>query len=313
MNIYKTAFLMAAMTALFAVIGFALGGQMGMIMALGMAGIGNVFAYWNSDKAILSMYQAQPVTSHEAPEIYQMVARLTQRAGMPMPKIYILDTPQPNAFATGRNPENAAVAVTTSLMHMLTSSELEGVIAHELAHIKNRDTLVMTITATLAGAIGALANIAMFSSMFGGNNAQENEEGTPQAGGGFALILVAMLAPMAASLVQMMISRTREYEADRVGAEICGQPMALASALAKIESSVRGHHQENTQAENNPATAHLFIINPLLGKMDSLFSTHPNTSNRIEALKELAQQMGQAEIFTPPSPNSFVKSGTPWG
>jgi len=308
MNFSKTFMLIAAMTALFMMIGFALGGKTGMLFALGFAAIGNMWAYWNSDKAILSMYHAQPLTKNDNPEIYAMVERLAQRGNMPVPAIYILDNPQPNAFATGRNPENAAVAFTNSLQDLLTPAELEGVIAHELAHIKNRDTLIMTITATLAGAISGLANMAMLSSLFGGG--QSTEEGEESnSGNGLFLIILSVLAPMAAGIVQMMISRTREYDADRVGAELCGQPLALAGALQKIENFVRHGHHYNPQAESHPATAHLFIINPLLGKMDNLFSTHPNTSNRIAALQELARTMTSSQT----TPKDISAKANPWG
>ncbi len=274
MNYLKTGLLLAGMTALFMFIGATLGGQQGMVIALLFAMGTNFFAYWFSDSMVLRMHGARQVSEQEAPELYRMVAQLAERAQMPMPKVYIMNNPQPNAFATGRNPQNAAVAATTGLLQMLTPREVAGVMAHELAHIKNRDTLIMTVTATLAGAISMLANFAMF---FGGR-----ENRNP-----IASILVMILAPMAAMLVQMAISRTREYAADRVGAEIAGDPEALASALQKIEQGAM--RIDNHRAENNPATAHMFIINPLHAyKVDNLFSTHPKTANRIAKLMELA-------------------------
>lgn len=272
MNYLKTAILLAGMTALCGAAGFALGGQGGMVMAFVIAAAMNVGSYWFSDKIVLKMYGAKPVTSGY---IYDMVAELAQKADLPMPKVYIMETPQPNAFATGRNPENGAVAVTTGITQILDRDELRGVIAHELAHIKNRDTLIMTITATIAGALGMLANMAMFTS---GRR--------DQPGGAFGAIAVMILAPIAAMLVQMAISRTREYAADKGGAEISGTPLALASALEKIQNGAQ--RVDNNTAEQNPATAHMFIINPLHARStDNLFSTHPNTANRIKALQEM--------------------------
>jgi heat shock protein HtpX len=281
MNYMKTAILLAGMTALFMGIGALIGGQQGMLIALVIAAGMNVFSYWNSDKMVLSMHGAQEVDERTAPELHQMVRELSQRAGLPMPKVYLMDNPQPNAFATGRNPENAAVAATTGLMQMLNRDEIAGVMAHELAHIKNRDTLIMTITATFAGAISMLTNFGM---MFGGNR---NNNGIGMIG----TIAMMILAPLAAMIVQMAISRTREYAADRMGSEISGQPMALASALNKISGAA--HVIENDDAERNPATAHMFIINPLSGaRMDNLFSTHPAVENRIAQLQEIASSMG---------------------
>jgi heat shock protein HtpX len=228
------------------------------------------------------MYGARQVDAASAPDLYHIVERLAARAGLPMPKVYITENPQPNAFATGRNPQNAAVAATSGLLDMLTREEIRGVMAHELAHVKNRDTLTMTVTATVAGAIAMLANFALF---FGGGDDRE------RPGGMIGTIALMLLAPMAAGLVQMAISRTREYEADRVGAEIANDPQALASALQKIEAYARG--AVNAPAERNPATAHMFIINPLNGHgVDNLFSTHPNVENRIAALEALAREMG---------------------
>lgn len=284
MNYMKTGLLLAAMTALFGAVGFLIGGEAGMLIALGLAAVMNLFAYWNSDKMVLSMYGAREVDAQTAPEFYGLVQTLAQRAGLPMPRVYVMDNDQPNAFATGRNPENAAVAATTGLLHMLSREEIEGVMAHELAHVKNRDTLIMTVTATLAGAIGMLANFAMF---FGGSRDSEgNRSGVGMIGG----LLIMILAPLAAMVVQMAISRSREYAADRMGAEISGNPHGLASALQRISGAAE--RLPNERAEGNPATAHMFIINPLHGRrMDGLFSTHPSTENRIAALMELAGNM----------------------
>lgn len=294
MNIIKTALLLAALTALFGWIGLMLGGQQGMVIALIVAAAMNIGSYWFSDKIVLKMYGAQPV---ERGGLYDMTYELAQRANMPMPKVYIIQNSQPNAFATGRNPQNAAVAVNTGLMDILNERELAGVVAHELAHIKNRDTLIMTITATIAGAISMLANFAMF---FGGNsssNSEENNSPNP-----IVAMLVMFLAPMAAMLVQMAISRTREYSADRTGAEICGDPEALASALMKLEQSAS--RIDNHIAEANPATAHMFIINPLhANRMDNLFSTHPNTQNRIQELLNISNIENSSKF----------KRKNPWG
>ena len=286
MNYLKTGMLLAALTAFFLAIGYALGGEGGMLMALLFAGGMNLFAYWNADKMVLSMYGAEQVDARTAPEFHAIVAELAGRAGLPMPKVFLIDQEQPNAFATGRNPENASVAATTGLLRLLTRDEIAGVMAHELAHVRNRDTLIMTVTATIAGAVGMLANFAFF---FGG--ARDERGGNPL---GFVGVILAMIvAPLAASLVQMAISRTREYSADRIGGQIAGNPMALASALKKIEHYV--HQAPSEAAERNPATAHLFIINPLSGeRMDSLFSTHPATDNRVAALSDLAREMGTA-------------------
>lgn len=276
MNMVKTGMLLAAMTALFMGIGFMLGGEAGMLLALLFAGGMNLFAYWNSDKMVLRMYGAREVDEAAAPEFVRIVRQLAANADLPMPRTFIIETDQPNAFATGRNPENAAVAATTGLIRMLSPEELAGVMAHELAHIKNRDTLIMTVTATIAGAISMLANFALF---FGGS--RNNPLGI------VGVILMMILAPLAAALVQMAISRTREYSADAGGAEICGRPQWLASALKKIEQGAT--RIDNEPAEANPATAHMFIINPLHAhKRDSLFSTHPATANRVAKLMEMA-------------------------
>jgi heat shock protein HtpX len=278
-NYLRTAILLAGLTALFVGIGFLLGGQSGMMVALVVALLMNVFTYWNADKIVLRMYNAREVDQRAAPELYGMVQQLTARAGMPMPKVYIIDNDQPNAFATGRDPEHAAVAATTGLLNRLSYEEIAGVMAHELAHVKNRDTLIMTITATIAGAISMLANFAFF---FGGSSDNRNN---PL--GIVGVILLSVLAPFAAMLVQMAISRSREYEADRIGAEICGRPLWLASALEKINAFARA--LPNYSAERNPATAHMFIINPLhMQSIDGLFSTHPSTAERVRRLRELA-------------------------
>ncbi|MBL9095641.1 MAG: zinc metalloprotease HtpX [Alphaproteobacteria bacterium] len=281
MNWTKTALLLAAMTALFGTVGFLIGGSTGMLVAF-LVSVGmNAYAYWNSDKAVLRMYGAHEVGERDDPELYGLVRELARRAQIPMPKLYIMDNDQPNAFATGRDPAHGAVAVTTGIMRRLSREELAGVIAHELAHIKNRDTLIMTVTATIAGAISMLANFAMF---FGNSDNRNNPLGI------IGTIALMFLAPMAAMLVQMAISRSREYEADRVGAEIAGQPLWLASALENIQSTAS--RVVNVDAERNPATAHMFIINPLTGQgMDNLFSTHPSTQNRVAKLQEMAQGM----------------------
>jgi heat shock protein HtpX len=276
MSYARTALLMAAMTALLLVFGMMLGGETGIVIALVIAFGMNFFAYWNADKMVLSMHGAREVSEGEAPELYDIVRRLARRAELPMPKVYIIDSNQPNAFATGRNPENAAVAATTGLLRILNHDEVEGVMAHELAHVKNRDTLTMTITATIAGAISMLANFALF---FGGN--RNNPLGI------VGTILMMIPATMAAMLVQMAISRTREFAADREGAAICGKPLALANALARLHQGAAMNI--NPRAEENPATAHLFIVNPLKGgSIDSLFSTHPRMEDRIARLEEMA-------------------------
>jgi heat shock protein HtpX len=279
MNYFKTMLLLAAMTALFMGVGYLIGGTGGMMIALVFAIGTNAFAYWNSDKLALRMHGAQPVTRASAPELYAMIETLARNAELPMPKVYLIPSEQPNAFATGRNPENAAVAATTGILKLLSRDELAGVMAHELAHIKNRDTLTMTVAATVAGAISMLAQFGFF---FGGSNNERNPLG------GLGLLISVIFAPLAAALIQMTISRTREYSADRRGAEICGNPLWLASALKKIAAAAQRIH--SPQAERNPATAHMFIINPLSGeRMDNLFSTHPDTGHRIAALEKMAR------------------------
>ncbi|MBR0737761.1 zinc metalloprotease HtpX [Bradyrhizobium liaoningense] len=316
MNYFRTAMLLAGLTALFMGVGYLIGGASGAMIALVIAAATNLFTYWNSDRMVLSMYGAHQVDRASAPELVGLVAELAGRASLPMPRVFVMDEVQPNAFATGRNPENAAVAVTTGLMNQLSREELAGVIAHELAHIKNHDTLLMTITATIAGAISMIAQFGMF---FGGGN-RENNNGLGIVGS----ILMMILAPLGAMLVQMAISRTREYAADDLGGRIVGQPMWLASALVKIEGAA--HQVPNYEAERNPATAHMFIINPLSGHgVDNLFATHPSTQNRIAALQQLAAELGGRaapsvganENYPPRSPwghsSSRGPSRGPWG
>ncbi|HRJ01902.1 MAG TPA: zinc metalloprotease HtpX [Hyphomonas sp.] len=303
MGTAKTFLLLAVMTALFVGIGYLVGGSAGMVIAFVVAAGMNVFAWWNSDKIVLRMQGAKEVpedtTNPMLRAFRQDVARLADRAGLPQPKVYIIDTPQPNAFATGRNPQNAAVAATSGLLSVLTREETAGVMAHELAHVQNRDTLTMTVTATLAGAIGMLANFALF---FGPRDS--NGRSNPILG-----IAIMILAPLAAGLVQMAISRSREYEADARGAEICGNPLWLASALEKIERGARA--QINPYAERTPAMAHMYISNPLNGRgPDNLFSTHPSTANRVEALRRMAGEMGVSSIRPAETPR---RTAGPWG
>ena len=301
MNYFRTALLLAGLTALFMGVGYLIGGQSGALIALVIAAAMNLFSYWNSDKMVLSMHGAQEVDARTAPDFYRLVQELSQRAGLPMPRVYLMDNPQPNAFATGRDPEHAAVAATTGLLNSLSREEVAGVIAHELAHIRNRDTLIMTITATIAGAISMLAQFGMF---FGGNRDNNNHMGI------IGTLAMVILAPIAAMIVQMAISRTREYAADRMGAQIVGEPMWLASALRRIENAA--HQIPNEAAEHNPATAHMFIINPLSGqRMDNLFSTPPATENRIAALQQLASEMGG--YARQPQPRHTAPAQGPWG
>jgi heat shock protein HtpX len=305
MNTLRTAMLLAALTAIFMGVGFLIGGSGGALFALVIATGMNFAAYWNADKMVLAMNRACEVDERSAPEFYRIVRELAGRAGLPMPRVYVADNPQPNAFATGRNPEHAAVCATTGLLAALTPDEIAGVMAHELGHVRNRDTLTMAITATVAGAVSMLANFAFF---FGGNRNSNN----PMAIVG--VLVAALVAPLAAMLVQMAVSRTREYEADRAGAKISGHPAALASALAKIADVAR--RVPNVDAERNPAMAHLFIVNPLAGTgRDSLFSTHPATENRIAALMAMADEAGARR----PATIALPRVGTtgrvrgPWG
>jgi heat shock protein HtpX len=305
MNLFKTGILMAGMTALFMALGFLMGRETGMLLALLAAIAMNLFSYWNADRMVLRMNGARQVSESDAPEYYRMVARLAANAGLPMPKVYIIDQAQPNAFATGRNPANAAVAATTGLLRHLSPDEIEGVMAHELAHVKNRDTMIMVFTATIAGAISMLTQ---FGFLFGSRDNRNNPMGP------LGSIAMMILAPLAAMVVQMAISRTREYAADRGGAEISGKPMALASALKRISEAANAIPNET--AERNPAMAHMFIINPLAGlRADALFSTHPNTQNRIDALQTIARTMvketGSDSRETGPW-SQQTRSG-PWG
>ena len=304
MNYLRTAILLSGLTALFMGVGYLIGGSGGAMIALVVAAGMNLFAYWNSDRMVLSMYGAQEVDARSVPDLYALVQELAQRAGLPMPRVYIIDNPQPNAFATGRNPQNAAVAVNTGLLQMLSREEAAGVIAHELAHIRNRDTLIMTITATIAGAISMLAQFGMF---FSGNRDNNNGFGV------IGTLAMVILAPIAAMLVQMAVSRTREYAADRLGAEIVGEPRYLASALGKLEQGAQAI--PNAQAENNPATAHMFIVNPLTGGhgWDNLFATHPSTENRIAALDRLAAEMGRGGNMRSQLSRAATAPHGPWG
>jgi heat shock protein HtpX len=278
------------------------------MIALMVAAATNLLSYWNADKLVLTLHEAREVDERTAPELVALVQELAHRAGLPMPRVYVMDNPQPNAFATGRNPEHAAVAVSTGLLNSLDRDEIAGVLAHELTHVRNHDTLTMTITATIAGAISMLAQFGLF---FGG--ARDNNNGL----GVIGTVLMVILAPIAAMIVQMAISRTREYAADAGGARISGRPDALASALAKISNAAQAI--ENVTAERAPATAHLFIVNPLTGHgMDNLFSTHPSTENRIAALRQLAAEMGQGNFIRHASARTSVPSypsdtASPWG
>ena len=277
-NLMKTAILMAAITALFMAIGSLVGGQQGMMLALVVALGMNFFSYWFSDKLVLKMYRAREVDETSAPQFYRMVRELAQRAQLPMPKVYLIDEDAPNAFATGRNPEHAAVAATTGILRLLSERELRGVMAHELTHVRHRDILISTVSATMAGAISMLANFAMFF----GSRDSEGRSTNPVVG-----LLVMFLAPIAASLIQMAISRAREFEADRGGAEISGEPRALASALQKIHRAAQGIPLETT--ERHPETAQMMIMNPLSGGgLRGLFSTHPSTQERVDRLLAMA-------------------------
>lgn len=294
----KTAILMAGMTALFLGVGYLIGGGFGTLVALAIAVGMNAFAWWNSDQMVLRMHNARPVDANTGGELQEMIVQLARNADMPVPAIYIIDEDQPNAFATGRNPDNAAVAATTGLLRRLSREEVAAVMAHELAHIRNYDTLIMTITATFAGAISMLGNFAM---LFGGNR--------ERGGNPIAMIAMIILAPLAAAIVQMAISRSREYEADRIGGEIVGNPLWLADALRKIQSFAS--RIDNAAAERNPQTAHMFIINPLHAfKRDKLFSTHPATENRIAELEKQAASLGRGARRSPIP--SVGRNAGPW-
>ncbi len=278
-NIFKTGLLLAVLTAMLVVLGGAIGGRQGMLIAFFVAIAMNVFSYWFSDRIVLAMYQAQPVSEAQAPQLYAIVRRLATRAGIPVPPIYMIPSDSPNAFATGRNPEHAAVAVTEGIMRILDEEELEGVLAHELSHVKNRDVLISTIAATLAGAITYLAHMAQWAAMFGGSRRDDDEGGMNP----IAAIAMAILAPIAAMLVQMAVSRAREYQADATGAHLAGKTWGLAKALEKLQMA-----QEAAPMDANPSTAHLFIVNPLSGQsFATLFSTHPPLEDRIARLKAM--------------------------
>ena len=299
MNYARTAILLAGLTGLFMAVGYLIGGGSGALVALIIAAATNLFSYWNADKLVLRMHDAQEVDEHSAPELVAIVRQLAQRAGLPMPRVYLMDSPQPNAFATGRNPQHAAVCATTGLLNTLGRDEIAGVIGHELGHVRNHDTLTMTITATIAGAVSMLAQFGMF---FRGGN---RDSGLGIVGS----VLMLILAPLAAMIVQMAIRRTREYAADNLGARISGRPDALASALVKISRLAEAI--PNDTAESHPTTAPLFIINPLSGRgMDNLFSTHPSTENRVAALEKLSREMGLNSFG---SPERDTRSRGPWG
>jgi heat shock protein HtpX len=303
MNFARTGLLLAVLTGILVAMGGVVGGRAGMLFALVVAAAMNLFSYWRSDSLVLGMYGAEEVDARSGGEYYRIVADLVARAGLPMPRVYVMHNPQPNAFATGRNPDHAAVCASTGLLEMLNAQEVRGVLAHELAHIKNRDTLTMAVAATIGGAISMLAQYLKFGALFGG---QRNNNSLGWIGALAAMII----APLAAMLVQMAVSRSREYQADRLGAMICGQPLWLASALGKIEGYA--HQIRNEPAEAAPATAHLFIINPLSGEgMDNLFSTHPNTENRIAELERLAAEIGANSASRRDAPSQ--PSSGPWG
>ena len=318
LNYAKTAMLLVILTAIFVALGAAVAGKTGMAVAFVAALVMNLFSLWNADKVVLRMYNAQEVDEQSAPEYYAIVRQLAERAGLPMPRVYVIHNPQPNAFATGRNPENAAVAASTGLLETLSAEEVAGVMAHELAHVKNRDTLTMTVAATIGGAISMLAQYMQIGMLFG--RGRDN-----RSGGLIGTLAAIIVAPLAASLVQMAISRSREYQADRLGAMICGQPMWLASALEKIHNMAR--RIPNEEAEQMPATAHMFIVNPLTGRgSDNFFSTHPNIENRIAELEKLAHEMqaGGAAAGSAVAgagarqggrflPENVSRRGGPWG
>jgi heat shock protein HtpX len=281
-NMMRTGLLMAGLSGIFLVAGYLIGGGAGMVFAFLLAAAANLFAYWNSDKAVLAMVGARPVDAQSAPALVRLVGGLANRAGLPMPRVFIVENDQPNAFATGRNPEHATVCVTSSLLRRVNEDELAGVLAHELSHVKNRDTLTMTMTATMAGAVSMLANFAHF---FGGDGRNRNPLRV------VGMLLVAVLAPIAAVLVQTAASRTREFEADRLGAQLSGHPLWLASALRRIDQAAA--MIDNPPADANPATAHMFIVNPLHGGLSGLFASHPSTEDRIARLNAIAAEMEQ--------------------
>lgn len=302
MNYAKTALLLATLTAIFLALGAAVGGKSGLIIAFGVALVMNVVSFWKSDTVVLRMFNAREVTDATAPEFVGIVREMARQADLPMPRVYIMDNPQPNAFATGRSPAKGAVCASTGLIEALSREELAGVMAHELAHIKNRDTLTMTVAATIGGAVSMLAQYLQFGMLFGGGGRSDDRGGLGMIGTLAAIIV----APMAAGLVQMAISRSREYQADRMGAMICGNPFWLASALEKIEGLAR--RVDNPEAEAVPAAAHMFIVNPLNGHgMDNLFATHPSMQNRIAQLEALAREMGVTARA------SSASGESPWG
>jgi len=309
MNFAKTGLLLALLTGVFVAVGWLVGGPTGMVIAFLIALAMNMFSLWQSDKMVLGMYGAEEVDAHSGGQFYEIVRDLAARAELPMPRVYIMNNPQPNAFATGRNPQNAAVCASTGLLEMMSPEEVAGVMAHELAHVKNYDTLTMAVAASIGGAVSMLAQFLQFSTLFGGNRENSNPLGW------VGVIVTIILAPLVAMLVQMAISRSREYQADRLGGLICGNPLWLASSLRKIEGYA--HQIPNEQAEAAPGTAHLFIINPLTGQgMDNLFSTHPNTDNRIAELEKLAAELGPGTARVHPSLRSDAGSpgaSGPWG
>jgi len=284
-NLVRTGVLLAALTVLLVLIGGALGGQQGMILAFVMAMVMNFGSYWFSDRIVLAMYRAQPVDEAQAPGLYRIVRTLATRAGIPMPRIYILPDETPNAFATGRNPQHAAVAVTDGIMRLMSEEELEGVLAHELSHVQNRDTLIMAIAATLAGAITYVAHMAQWAMIFGGGR-RDSDEHESGAGGVLGGLLMVVLAPIAATLIQLAVSRSREYQADASGAQMAGQPWGLAKALEKLEMASKIAPMQDA----TPATAHLFIVNPLTGGgWTTLFSTHPPIAERVARLRAMSR------------------------
>ncbi len=308
MNALRTMMLLAALTAIFMGVGYLIGGGAGMVIAFLVAAVMNLVTYWNADKLVLSMQHAREVDARTAPEFYAIVRDLAAKASLPMPRVYVVDSPQPNAFATGRNPQNAAVAATTGLLQRMSREEIAGVIAHELGHVKNRDTLTMAIAATIGGAVSMLANFAFF---FGGSRDNNNPLGF------VGVLVAAIVAPFAALLVQMAVSRAREYSADRASAEITGRPDWLISALGKLDRAAAAI--PNPAAERNPAMAHLFIVNPLAGGARSLFATHPATADRIAALRALMPEPGSAaDPRRGPAPVAVPRVGRtsprgPWG
>jgi heat shock protein HtpX len=286
MNTLKTGVLMAGLTALLMAVGYWIGNTTGMIWAFVLAAGMNFFSYWYSDQVVLSMKRAQEIGPTEAPSLYEIVRRLTERAGLPMPRLYVVPDPSPNAFATGRNPEHAAVAVNEGLLNLLNEDEIEGVLAHEIAHIKHRDILISTVAATMAGALSMLAQWLQFSMFYGGYGSRDREDNGPNP---LALLVAIIVAPIAAMIIQLAISRSREYAADEAGARLCGRPLSLANALLKLEAGT-----ERLPTHTDPATAHLYIVNPLHGGgLAALFQTHPPIEERVARLEALARELGE--------------------